>query len=274
MPETWQELEQQLEKHQQDKTTNEQAIRETVKLLKKADQRRRANPAEKSKWGRTLDNLEDTLSEKKRLLTSSDTNIQQISRKLENGDYAPEDAEDGVEEPEANTEATVPSGHMSVPENLSLDDLKAAVRRVLSIHIIKIHTVSDLDVKLAAALLASRAAKNLSSEDTVELRKRLNILGKKRAASLRSTPPPPSAKVEDSQPESQDDGRIQQTMQSALKKCTEKNMSAMTLEEIEVLAIYRDALLKKETDASKGLAPVIQDALKVINERLSSISFG
>ena len=33
---------------------------------------------------------------KKRLLTSSDTNIQQISRKLENGDYAPEDAEDGV----------------------------------------------------------------------------------------------------------------------------------------------------------------------------------
>ena len=65
MPETRQELEQQLEKHQQDKTTNEQAIRETVKLLKKADQRRRANPAEKSKWGRTLDNLEDTLSEKR-----------------------------------------------------------------------------------------------------------------------------------------------------------------------------------------------------------------
>lgn len=65
MPETRQELEVQLEQHQQNKTTNEEAIRETMKLLKKADQRRRANPSEKVKWGRTLDNLEFTLSEKK-----------------------------------------------------------------------------------------------------------------------------------------------------------------------------------------------------------------
>lgn len=64
MPETWQQLEQQLFIHQQEKKTIEDAIQETMKLLKKADKRRRENPAERSKWPRNLDNLEDTLSEK------------------------------------------------------------------------------------------------------------------------------------------------------------------------------------------------------------------
>ena len=88
MPESRQELELQLRDFQLEKTTNEEAIRHTLKLLKKADKRLLDNPAEKSKWGRTLDNLEATLSEKKRLLTMSETNIQLISRKLEQADYA------------------------------------------------------------------------------------------------------------------------------------------------------------------------------------------
>ena len=64
--------------------------------------------------------------------------------------------------------------------------MKIAVRRVLSTHIIKVHSISDLDFKLAKAFLGSRAVQSLSRDDTVELRKRLTILEKSRGGTQRS----------------------------------------------------------------------------------------
>jgi len=101
MPDTRQKLERALLEYQEEKKTNEDAIRETLKLLKRADQRLHEKPGEKSKWGRTVDNLEDTLSEKKRLLTTSETNIVQITRKLEAGKFIEDDGGSGTaNEPE------------------------------------------------------------------------------------------------------------------------------------------------------------------------------
>ena len=118
MPESRQELELQLRDFQLEKTTNEEAIRHTLKLLKKADKRLLDNPAEKSKWGRTLDNLEATLSEKKRLLTMSETNIQLISRKLEQADYAFNGADEQAVEESPATDSVDEPEPLAVPENL------------------------------------------------------------------------------------------------------------------------------------------------------------
>ena len=148
MPDTRQELEFQLRKFQGDKRTNEEAIRETRTLLGKADKRRRDDPDEKSKWGQTLDNLETTLSEKKRMLTVCETSIQQITRKLKQGDYVDDESEEEKPEEPAVTDVAEESEPMSVPENLSLDDLKAAVKRILSTHIIKVHSIDELDFRL------------------------------------------------------------------------------------------------------------------------------
>jgi hypothetical protein len=218
MPETRQELELQLIMHLQEKKTNEDAIRHTRVLLDKADKRLRDNPADKSKWGRTLDTLEETLSEKKRLLTMSETNILQITRKLDQGNYAPEEGDDQEQEEPAVTERADEPEPLAVPDNLSLDDLKAAVKRVLSTHIIKVHSISDLDFKLAKALMGSRAAQSLSKTDTVEIRKRLSILEKSRGGVQRK------AVVASESADSTDHEQIQRVVQSALLKSSGKKL--------------------------------------------------
>lgn len=86
--------------------------------------------------------------------------------------------------------------------------MKIAVRRVLSTHIIKVHSISDLDFKLAKAFLGSRAVQSLSRDDTVELRKRLTILEKRRGGTQRSVAVSSEPKVAGQTKEPVDDAKM------------------------------------------------------------------
>ena len=274
MPETRQDLEQQLQFYEQEKKANEDAIRETMLLLKKADKRLTANPEERSKWGRTLDNLEGILSEKKRYLTTSKTNIIQVTRKLEQGQYSSEEAESAEPDHSPEPEPQDDEEPLSIPENLTLDDLKEAARRILAIHIIQVHSISDLDFKLAKALVDSGSIQFLSHEDTVELRKRLNILEKSRGGVPHRAVLTTAEETHDTTPPSStSNGNVQHHVQSALHKCAEQQYGSITIEELEVLAKYGQALSLKNSSSTQHILQLIQESLSAIQQRVSHIPF-
>jgi hypothetical protein len=277
MPETWQDLEQQLLQLLQEKKKGEDAIQETIKLLKKVGIRRRENPADKNKWGRTLDNLETTLSEKKRHLASTDTNILQLKRRIEQGDYSPDvPDEDNSDSTPVKTPSKIETP-ISLPKNLSLNDLKAAVKRILAIHILKLNEVSELDFKLATALISSRAAQNLTGSEVSELQKRLSIIRKKRDGIQRSGVLAQEAEpdiIEEPNAEAETvEKQNRHILQSVLQKCVEKKFGSISIEELEVLAKYGNLLGKQAESPKKSLLPIIQDSLQIIQKRISEISF-
>lgn len=268
MPETREDIEQQLLEYQHELKSNEEAIHETRKLLEKADTRKHSNPADLSKWNRTIENLERSLSEKKRLVSSLKMSIIQVTRKLESGRFSDESA---VVPPEP-TPAPAPEP-VSIPENLSLDDLKAAVARVLGTHIIKVHSISDLDYRLSKALLESRAGKSISSNDTAELRKRLSILEKSRPSlRIKATYLAKSSEAE-AAPVEPEEAQSPHAVQVALKKCADKAFDTLTLEEMEMLAKYGRVLALQKDVKKKELLPLIRSSLTTIQQRVTKLDF-
>lgn len=281
MPETREELESQLLSHQQEKERNENAILETRKLLDRVDKKRKENPEERHKWNAKLDNLENVLSEKKRLLTSSETHIQQIQRKLEMGLYEGDGSKLSEKPAPEPTKSPEPVAGQPLPDHLTLEDLRAAVGRVLATHMVQLQTVADLDHRMAKAFIGSRAADQLSKDDTAELKKRLRILDKTRGniqvsytPSKRelATEPDLKADVPNEQeavtppPARAPESNRQELLKCAISKCNDQNYDTITLQEIEVLSKYVRALTLKNSDPEG--AKILQASLDEIQNRL------
>lgn len=242
MPETREDLERQLHAHHEEKLRNEAAIQETRALLEKADRKRRENPGERQKWNAKLDELEKTLSQKKQLLTASETHIQQIQRKLEAGQYYTPGEEPAEPEPAPPPEPGL--SDETLPENITLDDLQRAVDRVLKKHLVQIHTVSDLDYRMARALLGSRAVSRLSAEQTLELRKRVKMLDKTRGG-IKKNMSRPDAEPEEPGAEDESNPK-KELLKSAVTKCASQDHDSLTLAEVKVLVKYSKVLEQKK----------------------------
>ena len=268
MPETREELERQLHHFSEEKRRNEAAILETRKLLERVDKKRRENPTERHKWNLKLDSLEEVLAEKKRLYTASETHIVQLQRRLDTGDYFEPDAE--PESPKAAASREPLLSEDTLPENLSIEDLKRAVQKVLSTHLVRLQTVSDLDYRMAKAFLGSRAAGRLTQDQLAELRKRIKLLDKTRGTVQRSMSRHDGESGVSDAPEESDSTRDAQShLKSVLEKSAAGDLSTVTIGEIEVLAKYVKARVQADPEAAESKR--LQTALDAIAKRIRGI---
>lgn len=124
------------------------------------------------------------------------------------------------------------------------------MKRILAAHIIKIHETTDLDYKLTSTLIYSRAAQSLSYDDTIEIRRRLVFLRKRRDGVQRTEVmiPEPEPEVID---EPVEDRQDQHVIQSALQKCVDNNIDLLNLEELEVLVKYGKVLAMQANGPQK-----------------------
>ena len=257
MPETREELERQLQGFQEDKSRNESAILETRKLLEKVDKKRRENPSERQKWNSKLDSLETVLAEKKRLLTSSETRILQIQRKLEAGQFSESDSA----KPPTPTSTPKPSPEgATLPDAISVDDLKNASQRLLTTHLIQLQSVSDLDYRMAKAFMGSAHAMNLSKDQIEEINKRIRMLDKTRGTTTKT------ASAEKKTPPTEATALTQAQLKSVLQKCESKDYGSITVSEVEIITKYARALAAKNPNASE--VSVLNTAVSAIRTRL------
>ncbi len=256
---TREDLEAQLQQYQKDKGHHEETLETTRALLDRADIRRKESPAEKKRWDETLNHLEASLGEIKRKLTVADSNILNISRKLENWEedelsHAPDDMV-VVASIEIASSITMNDGTPSKKEQID-----AIFQRILTSPLFMVSKLPESDITIAKTLIHSHQVMGMSADQVQEITKRISIYERSKENDMTDKKKPASGEW-NSHP----------GLHAALDKCVKQRHAQLTLADLASIRNYYDAvaaLESKNTEDEKRLQ-ILSKSITVINEFLA-----
>lgn len=251
MIETRESLEYQLQQHQNDIENHEFAIEKTRKLLERADLRRKEEGRENNRWNKTLDNLETTLDEIKHKLTISNNNSIIAERKLE---HLSEDA--AIVEIEENALPETMEEESQTKKQL----IEAIFQRILASPVFLVNKLAESDINIAKVYVYSGAAHNVTANQVEEIKRRISIheRSKEKKLSAKST-------------KAKEDMSLHPGLHTALDKCIKQRYNHLTLEDLEAIRKYYEAITAKDTltlEDQKRLELLIK-SMEKINEYLT-----
>jgi hypothetical protein len=260
MPPTKNEIESQLEQSLREQEDKQKAIDETRELLKKADQRKKENPDERSRWSLTVANLEMALYSNKRALTVADNQVITLKRKLEafeNRFDTKEVTPNLAQEVPMQYETPLTHAPASSDSQTIQNRIDAVVQRALNTPLFKIKDIPQDEARLLRAFLDSPNSGKLSRAAHDDLKKRVSIIERSQSGAM--TQPGGGETL------------LNNNIMTIIRKCANLQYSDLTIKDINVLKNYHQELLRKTdlTDNDKARLDGIEKANSEIRNILS-----
>lgn len=251
MAEKNEELLELLQRHVNEKTSEERAVADTLDLLRKVDSRRHQNPRDRRRWDARANDLEESLMESRRRLAWAEQRIVEERRKLAEPDEAPA-------KPPASAAANKDIGEA----RSELPPARQAIERILSSPLFKVVGLRLQDFVLAKLFLEASGNKSLGKARAGELEKRIRIYDRSMAqtkAPARGKPPK--------------ERREQMLIRRALDKCRNNQIGTLTVSEIDIIIASYDLIAGHNSGPDDGdrLLVLVNDAIDEICEKWSRL---
>lgn len=209
--ESAEELARALAEKRREREVEQQALTDSLALLNRVDEQRRANPEAEGRWDKRVGYLKDALDESRGRIATIDAAIRDLEKRLREG---------AVAIPE-----TAPAIFPRQDDPALPVQRRQAAERVVGAPVVKLDSIPLEDYVLARAFLASDDAAQWTNVRREELRRRISIYD--RRAERERLQNRPRQTVEER--------RQQVLLRNVLDKCRAQAYSSLTLGEIDLL---------------------------------------
>lgn len=209
--ESAEELARTLSEKRKERAVEQQALTDSLALLNRVDEQRRANPETEGRWDKRVGYLKDALDESRGRIAAIDTTIRELEKRLRDGTVAVPD--------------TAPAIYPRQDDPALPLQRRQAAERVVNSSVVKLESIPLEDYVLARAFLASEESASWARERKEELRRRISIYD--RRAERERLLNRPRQTVEER--------RQQVLLRNVLDKCRAQAYSSLTLGEIDLL---------------------------------------
>jgi len=238
-----------LAEKRRERAVEQQALTDSLALLNRVDEQRRANPETESRWDKRIGYLKDALDESRGRIAALDIAIRDLETRLR----------DGVPVLSESAPAVFPRQDDPV---LPVQRRQAA-ERVVNSPLVKLEAVPLEDYVLARAFLASEESAAWARERREELRRRISIYDRRAERERLQTRPRQSI----------EERRQQVLLRNVLDKCRAQAYSSLTLGEIDLLIHGCDLLAQHRVtyDDEDRLNDIVNKAMDEICQRWAKL---
>lgn len=247
--ESAEELARALAEKRQERAVEQQAISDSLALLNRVDEQRRANPETESRWDKRIGYLRDTLDESRGRIAALDGAIREMEKRLREG---------AAPVPEAAAAVFPRQDDPGLPVLRRL-----AAERIVNTSLVKLETLPLEDYVLARAFMGSEESATWARERKEELRRRIGIYDRRAERERLKNRPRQSV----------EERRQQVLFRMVLDKCRAQAYSSLTLGEIDLL-IHGCNLLAQHRVTYEGedrLNDIVNKAVDEICQRWAKL---
>jgi len=247
--ESAEELARALAEKRQERAVEQQALSDSLALLNRVDEQRRANPETESRWDKRIGYLKDALDESRGRIAALDASIRETETRLREG---------VASLPEAAPAVFPRQDDPGLPTQRRL-----AAERIVNASFVKLEAVPLEDYVLARAFMASEESATWARERKEELRRRIGIYDRRAERERMQNRPRQSV----------EERRQQVLLRMVLDKCRAQAYSSLTLGEIDLLIHGCDLLAQHRVtyDDQDRLNEIVNKALDEICQRWAKL---
>lgn len=247
--ESAEELARTLADKRRERAVEQQAITDTLALLNRVDEQRRANPEAEGRWDKRIGYLKDALDESRGRIAAIDGTIRDLEKRLR-------DREINVSEP-------APAAFPRQDDPALPEQRRLAAERVVTAPLVKLESIPLEDYVLARSFMASDDAAQWTNVRREELRRRIGIYDRRAERERLQSRPRPSV----------EDRRQQVLLRNVLDKCRAQAYSSLTLGEIDLLIHGCDLLAQHRVtyDDEDRLNDIVNKAVDEICQRWAKL---
>ncbi len=247
--ESSEELARALAEKRRERAVEQQAINDTLALLNRVDEQRRANPDAEGRWDKRIGYLKDALDESRGRSAAIDNTIRELEKRLR---------ENSTTVSETPIVMSARQDDPGLPEQRRL-----AAERLVTAPLVKLESIPLEDYVLARSFMASDDAAQWTNVRREELRRRIGIYDRRAERERNQNRPRPSV----------EDRRQQVLLRNVLDKCRAQAYSSLTLGEIDLLIHGCDLLAQHRVtyEDEDRLNDIVNKAVDEICQRWAKL---